>query len=154
MNSGNSSGEPTIKKPRLSMDEVNVKIGTHNGTFHCDEALACYLLKLLPKYKVRGLTVLWSEWFLIVYTLMWLIKCLNLLLFLFYFTIAVNPPKLLQRYSTYTAITRQSPLFIYCMIYRLHICPICYFKISLKPQPLACRGGGVHLPWLLRCKIF
>ena len=30
--------------------EVNV-IGTHNGTFHCDEALACGLLKLLPKYE-------------------------------------------------------------------------------------------------------
>lgn len=26
-------------------------IGTHNGTFHCDEALACGLLKLLPTYK-------------------------------------------------------------------------------------------------------
>jgi uncharacterized UPF0160 family protein len=26
-------------------------IGTHSGTFHCDEALACYLLKLLPEYK-------------------------------------------------------------------------------------------------------
>ncbi|GAB1605797.1 UPF0160 protein MYG1, mitochondrial-like isoform X1 [Argonauta hians] len=27
------------------------KIGTHNGTFHCDEALACFLLKLLPEYQ-------------------------------------------------------------------------------------------------------
>uniref|UniRef100_A0A7S3YIS2 Uncharacterized protein n=1 Tax=Lotharella globosa TaxID=91324 RepID=A0A7S3YIS2_9EUKA len=27
------------------------KIGTHSGTFHCDEALACYMLKLLPDYK-------------------------------------------------------------------------------------------------------
>ncbi|RDD39169.1 UPF0160 protein C27H6.8 [Trichoplax sp. H2] len=26
------------------------KIGTHNGTFHCDEALACYMLKTLPEY--------------------------------------------------------------------------------------------------------
>ena len=25
------------------------KIGTHNGTFHCDDALACYMLKLLPQ---------------------------------------------------------------------------------------------------------
>ena len=25
-------------------------IGTHNGSFHCDEALACGLLKLLPDY--------------------------------------------------------------------------------------------------------
>lgn len=25
-------------------------IGTHHGTFHCDEALACAMLKLLPEY--------------------------------------------------------------------------------------------------------
>ncbi|XP_020285841.1 UPF0160 protein MYG1, mitochondrial [Pseudomyrmex gracilis] len=28
-----------------------VKIGTHDGTFHCDEVLACAILKLLPQYK-------------------------------------------------------------------------------------------------------
>nr|CAD7598391.1 unnamed protein product [Timema genevievae] len=28
-----------------------IKIGTHNGVFHCDEVLACYLLKKLPQYK-------------------------------------------------------------------------------------------------------
>ncbi|XP_066528726.1 UPF0160 protein MYG1, mitochondrial [Hoplias malabaricus] len=28
-----------------------VKIGTHNGTFHCDEVLACYFLRQLPEYK-------------------------------------------------------------------------------------------------------
>ncbi|KAM9322426.1 MYG1 exonuclease-like [Pholidichthys leucotaenia] len=27
------------------------KIGTHNGTFHCDEVLACFFLKQLPEYK-------------------------------------------------------------------------------------------------------
>jgi len=27
------------------------KIGTHNGTFHCDEALACFMLKQLPEFK-------------------------------------------------------------------------------------------------------
>lgn len=26
-------------------------IGTHNGSFHCDEALACGMLKMLPAYK-------------------------------------------------------------------------------------------------------
>ena len=26
-------------------------IGTHSGHFHCDEALACYMLRLLPEYK-------------------------------------------------------------------------------------------------------
>lgn len=28
-----------------------MKIGTHNGAFHCDEALACAILKALPQYK-------------------------------------------------------------------------------------------------------
>lgn len=28
-----------------------VKIGTHDGTFHCDEVLACWMLRQLPKYK-------------------------------------------------------------------------------------------------------
>lgn len=28
-----------------------VKIGTHNGQFHCDEVLACFMLKQLPEYK-------------------------------------------------------------------------------------------------------
>ena len=26
-------------------------IGTHDGKFHCDEVLACALLKLLPEYS-------------------------------------------------------------------------------------------------------
>jgi len=28
-----------------------VTIGTHDGTFHCDEVLACWMLKQLPQYK-------------------------------------------------------------------------------------------------------
>lgn len=28
-----------------------LKIGTHNGAFHCDEVLACAMLKKLPKYQ-------------------------------------------------------------------------------------------------------
>ncbi|XP_033223330.1 UPF0160 protein MYG1, mitochondrial isoform X2 [Belonocnema kinseyi] len=28
-----------------------IKIGTHSGVFHCDEVLACYMLKKLPQYK-------------------------------------------------------------------------------------------------------
>ncbi|XP_015591977.2 UPF0160 protein MYG1, mitochondrial isoform X1 [Cephus cinctus] len=28
-----------------------IKIGTHDGCFHCDEALACFMLKQLPRYK-------------------------------------------------------------------------------------------------------
>jgi uncharacterized UPF0160 family protein len=30
---------------------TTAKIGTHNGQFHCDEVLACYMLKQLPTYK-------------------------------------------------------------------------------------------------------
>lgn len=28
-----------------------MKIGTHNGAFHCDEALACAILRSLPEYE-------------------------------------------------------------------------------------------------------
>lgn len=31
--------------------KARVRIGTHNGTFHCDEVLACFLLRQLPEYK-------------------------------------------------------------------------------------------------------
>uniref|UniRef100_UPI004038A0A1 MYG1 exonuclease isoform X2 n=1 Tax=Callospermophilus lateralis TaxID=76772 RepID=UPI004038A0A1 len=40
---------PPPKRSRGSM--VPPRIGTHNGTFHCDEALACALLRLLPEYR-------------------------------------------------------------------------------------------------------
>ena len=46
---GNIQNEPSCKKPALENSHT-IKIGTHNGTFHCDEALACYMLKCLPKY--------------------------------------------------------------------------------------------------------
>ncbi|XP_044299266.1 MYG1 exonuclease [Varanus komodoensis] len=36
---------PGPKRPRPA------RIGTHGGTFHCDEALACFLLRLLPCYQ-------------------------------------------------------------------------------------------------------
>jgi Uncharacterised protein family (UPF0160) len=29
-------------------------IGTHNGTFHCDEALAVYMLRLTESYRDAG----------------------------------------------------------------------------------------------------
>ena len=29
-------------------------IGTHDGTFHCDEALAVFLLRLTEKYHAAG----------------------------------------------------------------------------------------------------
>jgi len=35
----------------VSPKRTCIRIGTHNGSFHCDEALACFMLKLLPAYK-------------------------------------------------------------------------------------------------------
>ncbi|VDH92682.1 Hypothetical predicted protein, partial [Mytilus galloprovincialis] len=47
------TSSPPAKKACIEM-----KIGTHNGSFHCDEVLACFLLKQLPTYKdaeiIRG----------------------------------------------------------------------------------------------------
>ncbi|XP_026205942.1 UPF0160 protein MYG1, mitochondrial [Anabas testudineus] len=37
---------------KLCTENMTVKkVGTHNGTFHCDEVLACFLLRQLPEYK-------------------------------------------------------------------------------------------------------
>ncbi|XP_071778797.1 MYG1 exonuclease [Centroberyx gerrardi] len=37
---------------RLCTESMSAKkIGTHNGTFHCDEVLACFFLRQLPEYK-------------------------------------------------------------------------------------------------------
>ena len=38
--------EPLTKK-----QNSRKTIGTHNGTFHCDEVLACCMLKMLPEYS-------------------------------------------------------------------------------------------------------
>lgn len=38
------------KKIRTENNMTVKKIGTHNGTFHCDEVLACFLLRQLPEY--------------------------------------------------------------------------------------------------------
>lgn len=37
--------------PEAKKSLISTKIGTHNGTFHCDEALACFILKQLPEYR-------------------------------------------------------------------------------------------------------
>ncbi|CAJ0955840.1 unnamed protein product [Ranitomeya imitator] len=39
------------KRPRREERLMAPRIGTHNGTFHCDEALACYLLRTLEPYR-------------------------------------------------------------------------------------------------------
>lgn len=42
------------KRPKMS--ENRKVIGTHNGTFHCDEALAVFLLRQTPTYRNADLT--------------------------------------------------------------------------------------------------
>lgn len=49
--SHHTSSEPLPKRPKLD----GPLIGTHNGTFHADEALAVYLLRLLPTYHASPL---------------------------------------------------------------------------------------------------
>ena len=34
-----------------SAEVLKTAIGTHSGSFHCDEALACGMLKMLPEWK-------------------------------------------------------------------------------------------------------
>jgi len=38
-------------RPRVSSESSVKTIGTHDGTFHCDEVLAVYMLKVLPEFK-------------------------------------------------------------------------------------------------------
>ena len=38
------NGEPQPKRPFCGK---NIKIGTHDGTFHCDEVLGTYMLQLI-----------------------------------------------------------------------------------------------------------
>lgn len=46
----------TSQPKRLCTENMSAKkIGTHNGTFHCDEVLACFFLRQLPEYKVGTL---------------------------------------------------------------------------------------------------
>lgn len=35
---------------------MTLSIGTHSGTFHCDEVLACYMLRLLPQFAGAPVT--------------------------------------------------------------------------------------------------
>ncbi|KAL7895690.1 metal-dependent protein hydrolase [Trichoderma sp. TUCIM 5745] len=40
---------------RLKTDASNVLVGTHNGHFHADEALAVHMLRMLPSYRDSSL---------------------------------------------------------------------------------------------------
>lgn len=44
MSSDNGDSTPAKRATPLT-------IGTHNGTFHCDEVVACFMLKQLPEYE-------------------------------------------------------------------------------------------------------
>ncbi|XP_065718244.1 MYG1 exonuclease isoform X2 [Patagioenas fasciata] len=48
---GAGTGTGTAIGPKRPRPEPAPRIGTHDGTFHCDEVLACYLLRLLPQYR-------------------------------------------------------------------------------------------------------
>ena len=42
-----SMADLSSKRPKV---ELPPRIGTHNGTFHCDEALGCFLLRLTSRF--------------------------------------------------------------------------------------------------------
>jgi hypothetical protein len=44
------STAPTAATNSAKRVKMGKKIGTHSGTFHCDEALGCYLLQQTSKY--------------------------------------------------------------------------------------------------------
>ena len=47
---GEDVSDQSPKKTETTESQAML-IGTHYGTFHCDEALACFMLKQLPEYK-------------------------------------------------------------------------------------------------------
>ncbi|KJA29213.1 hypothetical protein HYPSUDRAFT_61244 [Hypholoma sublateritium FD-334 SS-4] len=46
---------PSIDLPEPKRQKMAKVIGTHNGTFHCDEALAVFLLRQTPTYRDASL---------------------------------------------------------------------------------------------------
>jgi len=40
-----------VRNRRCSSTGSVKTIGTHDGAFHCDEVLACVMLRLLPEYS-------------------------------------------------------------------------------------------------------
>ncbi|CAN0840853.1 MYG1 exonuclease [Linum grandiflorum] len=41
---------PVVSSPPYSTASSNKRVGTHNGTFHCDEALGCFMIRLTNKF--------------------------------------------------------------------------------------------------------
>ncbi|CAN1779257.1 MYG1 exonuclease [Linum perenne] len=42
---------PKVSSPPYSTASTNKRVGTHNGTFHCDEALGCFMIRLTKKFS-------------------------------------------------------------------------------------------------------
>uniref|UniRef100_A0A915KGH7 RRM domain-containing protein n=1 Tax=Romanomermis culicivorax TaxID=13658 RepID=A0A915KGH7_ROMCU len=47
----NNGNQPEKRTYVFMIRNIMKSIGTHNGTFHCDEALACFMLKCLPRFS-------------------------------------------------------------------------------------------------------
>lgn len=45
-----TANKDAVSPKRQRVEGQPATIGTHNGTFHCDEVLACFMLKQLPEY--------------------------------------------------------------------------------------------------------
>ena len=54
----NVAGHEIVSKHEELKTPADVTIGTHSGTFHCDEALACAMLKCLPEFSGSGIPVI------------------------------------------------------------------------------------------------
>ncbi|EDS31662.1 MYG1 [Culex quinquefasciatus] len=46
-----STDAATGQEPKRFKEDGEIVIGTHDGVFHCDEVLACFMLQQLPKYE-------------------------------------------------------------------------------------------------------
>lgn len=46
-----TTAKPLSNRLAFSTMAVTKQVGTHNGSFHCDEALACFLLRLTNKFS-------------------------------------------------------------------------------------------------------
>ncbi|XP_053693612.1 MYG1 protein [Sabethes cyaneus] len=44
------STSPDVSESKRFKDDESLVIGTHDGIFHCDELLACFMLQQLPRY--------------------------------------------------------------------------------------------------------
>ncbi len=77
------TGETLLTEPVISLKrKMGKKVGTHNGTFHCDEVLGCFMIRLTKKFeeaeiiRSRDQKVRFSE-ILEHYLNNWSAKCLG-----------------------------------------------------------------------------